>query len=93
MLTLQVSAVVGFLQIKIPLQFHIGLVIVWLKHFKVVRMMDELWRGEGLDLKMLSYTCLATGKQVGLIQVVIDQSLHYDTNYAWNLIFIVSILV
>lgn len=33
-------------------------------------MMDELWRSDNLDLKMLSYTCLATGKQVGLIQVV-----------------------
>ncbi|CAL8074635.1 unnamed protein product [Orchesella dallaii] len=37
---------------------------------QVVRMMDELWRSDNLDLKMLSYTCLATGKQVGLIQVV-----------------------
>ncbi len=37
-------------------------------------MMDELWRSDNLDLKMLSYTCLATGKQVGLIQVVCMQS-------------------
>ena len=32
--------------------------------------MDELWRRDGLDLKVLTYICLATGKQVGLIQVV-----------------------
>lgn len=40
---------------------------------QVIRVMDELWRIDGLDLKMMSYTCLATGKQVGLIQVVIFQ--------------------
>jgi phosphatidylinositol-4,5-bisphosphate 3-kinase len=39
---------------------------------QVITIMDSIWRSEGLDLKMLPYTCLATGKQVGLIEVVKD---------------------
>lgn len=37
---------------------------------QVIRIIDLIWRREGLDLKMLPYTCLATGKQVGMIEVV-----------------------
>lgn len=32
--------------------------------------MDLIWRRKNLDLKMLPYNCLATGDQVGLIEVV-----------------------
>lgn len=32
--------------------------------------MDLIWRRQNLDLKMLPYNCLATGNQVGLIEVV-----------------------
>ena len=32
--------------------------------------MDLIWRRQNLDLKMLPYNCLATGDQVGLIEVV-----------------------
>lgn len=39
---------------------------------QVITIMDSIWRSEGLDLKMLPYTCLATGRQVGLIEVVKD---------------------
>lgn len=39
---------------------------------QVIRIIDVIWRREGLDLKMLPYTCLATGKQVGMIEVVRD---------------------
>ncbi|CAG2164937.1 unnamed protein product [Oppiella nova] len=37
---------------------------------QVIRIIDLIWRRENLDLKMLPYTCLATGKQVGMIEVV-----------------------
>lgn len=37
---------------------------------QVITVIDAIWRSEGLDLKMLPYTCLATGKQVGMIEVV-----------------------
>ncbi|XP_046333765.2 phosphatidylinositol 4,5-bisphosphate 3-kinase catalytic subunit alpha isoform-like [Haliotis rufescens] len=37
---------------------------------QVIRLMDTIWKAEGLDLRMIPYACLATGKDVGLIQVV-----------------------
>ncbi|XP_067658198.1 phosphatidylinositol 4,5-bisphosphate 3-kinase catalytic subunit alpha isoform-like [Haliotis asinina] len=37
---------------------------------QVIRLMDTIWKAEGLDLRMIPYGCLATGKDVGLIQVV-----------------------
>lgn len=37
---------------------------------QVIRIMDSIWRSEGLDLKMMPYTCLSTGNQVGMIEVV-----------------------
>ncbi|XP_067658199.1 phosphatidylinositol 4,5-bisphosphate 3-kinase catalytic subunit alpha isoform-like [Haliotis asinina] len=37
---------------------------------QVIRLMDTIWKDEGLDLRMIPYGCLATGKDVGLIQVV-----------------------
>ncbi len=37
---------------------------------QVIRIIDLIWRRANLDLKMLPYTCLATGKQVGMIEVV-----------------------
>jgi len=38
--------------------------------FLVIAIMDHIWHTEGLDLRMTPYTCLATGPQVGMIQVV-----------------------
>ncbi|XP_059092638.1 phosphatidylinositol 4,5-bisphosphate 3-kinase catalytic subunit alpha isoform-like [Tigriopus californicus] len=37
---------------------------------QVIRILDHIWHTEGLDLRMTPYTCLATGHQVGMIQVV-----------------------
>uniref|UniRef100_T1J0V3 Phosphatidylinositol-4,5-bisphosphate 3-kinase n=1 Tax=Strigamia maritima TaxID=126957 RepID=T1J0V3_STRMM len=37
---------------------------------QVIRIMDNIWQNEGLDLRMMPYACLATGKQVGMIEVV-----------------------
>lgn len=39
---------------------------------QMVRIMDRLWKEEGLDLRMIPYHCLATGDKVGLIEVVPD---------------------
>ncbi len=36
----------------------------------VISIMDCIWHHEGMDLRMTPYTCLATGHQVGMIQVV-----------------------
>lgn len=37
---------------------------------QIIRIVDNIWRKEGLDMCMLAYTCLATGKNVGIIEVV-----------------------
>ncbi|XP_067951586.1 phosphatidylinositol 4,5-bisphosphate 3-kinase catalytic subunit alpha isoform-like isoform X2 [Watersipora subatra] len=37
---------------------------------QVIRIMDNIWQNEGMDLKMLPYNVLATGNMVGLINVV-----------------------
>lgn len=37
---------------------------------QVLRMMDNLWQKEGLDLKMSVYATVATGEQTGLIEIV-----------------------
>ncbi|KAG8193956.1 hypothetical protein JTE90_011505 [Oedothorax gibbosus] len=37
---------------------------------QMIRIMDRLWKDEGLDLRMIPYQCMATGHRVGLIEVV-----------------------
>lgn len=37
---------------------------------QVIRIMDTIWRSESLDFKMIPYSCLVTGCQTGLIEVV-----------------------
>lgn len=32
---------------------------------QLVKLMDKLWLSEGLDLKIITFTCLATGKDRG----------------------------
>ena len=37
---------------------------------QVIKIINYIWRTEGFDLKMMPYTCLATGKHVGMIEVI-----------------------
>ncbi|XP_018496973.1 phosphatidylinositol 4,5-bisphosphate 3-kinase catalytic subunit alpha isoform [Galendromus occidentalis] len=37
---------------------------------QVIRIMDSIWKREGLDLRMMPYACLSTGENVGMIEVV-----------------------
>lgn len=37
---------------------------------QVIKIINFIWRNEGFDLKMVPYSCLATGKQVGMIEVI-----------------------
>ena len=39
---------------------------------QVIAIMDSIWQKEGLDLHMNPYSCLATGQNVGMIEVVRD---------------------
>ncbi len=45
---------------------------------QVIRIMDHIWHTEGMDLRMTPYTCLATGPQVGVIEVVRDAKTVYQ---------------
>jgi len=37
---------------------------------QVIAIMDTIWHRENMDLRMMPYNCLATGSQVGMIEVV-----------------------
>lgn len=39
---------------------------------QMIRIMDKIWKDEGLDLKMSPYRCISTDDKVGLIEVVLD---------------------
>jgi phosphatidylinositol-4,5-bisphosphate 3-kinase len=39
---------------------------------QMIKIMDKLWRLEGLDLRMTPYGCISTGNGVGLIEVVLN---------------------
>lgn len=37
---------------------------------QMFRIMDSIWRREGLDLKMIPYGCVATGDEIGMLEIV-----------------------
>jgi phosphatidylinositol-4,5-bisphosphate 3-kinase catalytic subunit alpha/beta/delta len=45
---------------------------------KMLGVMDELWRLHDLDLRVVRYTCVATGPEQGLIEVVQDAATTAD---------------
>lgn len=41
---------------------------------QVLQIMDKLWKASGLDLKLWCYACVATGNEVGMLEVVPDSN-------------------
>lgn len=39
---------------------------------QLLRVMNELWKKEGLDMQMMLYDCISTGYERGLLQVVLN---------------------
>lgn len=39
---------------------------------QLLRVMDEIWRREGLDMQMMLYDCISTGYERGLLQIVLN---------------------
>jgi hypothetical protein len=39
---------------------------------QMLRIMDKLWKSEGLDLRLNAYGCVATGDELGMIEVVLN---------------------
>jgi phosphatidylinositol-4,5-bisphosphate 3-kinase catalytic subunit alpha/beta/delta len=39
---------------------------------QLLRVMDDIWRKEGLEMQMMLYDCISTGFERGLLQVVLN---------------------
>jgi hypothetical protein len=39
---------------------------------QLIRVMDKLWRDEGLDLRLTPYRCIATWPMGGILEIVRD---------------------
>ena len=41
---------------------------------QIIRIMDKLWKKEGLDFQLSPYGCISTGDEVGMIEVVLNST-------------------
>lgn len=52
---------------------------------QLVRIMDKLWLKEGLDLKMVTFSCIPTGHKKGMIELVSDAETLRKIQVEWGL--------
>jgi len=41
---------------------------------QVLKVMDKLWKKEGLNLNMNAYGCVSTGDEIGMLEIVLDSA-------------------
>eukprot|EP01051_Picozoa_sp_SAG22_P001116 SAG22_NODE_39_length_26283_cov_18.486653_15_plen_489_part_00 len=48
---------------------------------QLFQVMEHVWRPAGLDLKLIPYGCVATGDEIGMIEVVLDSNTTANINF------------
>jgi len=47
---------------------------------QMLRLMDKFWKQEGLDLRLQPYGCIATGNEIGMIEIVLNSETTANIN-------------